>query len=191
MEACRIFHCLQVSEISWCTFIWVYFYLLCCTVDALCFSVRKHTSFSPVWLCLLIISSPSFSLFLFSGTWIIWVLVHLDEYSYSFSHSLSHFLISVFHSLLYLFIYNIIFLILNFYLGCLSLNLQGLILVFVLFVLLLSMFFLFGVMLLFHWCSAVYYFSESNEDFFKSILFSTWSFFPLVTLAFLLEAFLR
>lgn len=36
----------------------------------------------------------------------------------------------VFYSLLYLFIYNIIFLILNFYLGCLSLNLQGLILVF-------------------------------------------------------------
>ena len=128
LEACRTFNCLQVSEISWCAIIWVYFYLLCCTVDVLCFSVRKHTSFSPVWLCLLIISSLSFSLFLFSGTWIIWVLVHLDEYSYSFSHSLSQFLISVFYSLLYLFIYNIIFLILNLHLGCLSLNLQGLIL---------------------------------------------------------------
>lgn len=94
-------------------------------------------------------------------------------------------------SLFAILIYNIIFLILNFYLGCLSLNLQGLIFVFVFFVLLLPMFFLFGDMFLFHWCSAVYYFLESNEDVFKSILFSTWSFFPLVTLTFLLEAFLR
>ena len=120
------------------------------------------------------------------GCWSIWMSILI-----LFPTPFPIFLISVFHSLLYLFIYNIIFLILNFYLGCLSLNLQGLILVFVLFVLLLSMFFLFGDMFLFHWCSAVYYFLESNEDFFKSILFSTWSFFPLVTLKFLLEAFLR
>ena len=113
------------------------------------------------------------------GCWSIWMSILI-----LFPTPFPIFLISVFHSLLYLFIYNI-------YLGCLSLNLQGLILVFVLFVLLLSMFFLFGDMFLFHWCSAVYYFLESNEDFFKSILFSTWSFFPLVTLKFLLEAFLR
>lgn len=193
MEACRTFHCLQVSEISWCAFIWVYFYLLCCTVDVLCFSVRKYTSFSPVWLCLLIISSLSFSLFLFSGTWIIWMLVHLDEYSYSFSHSLSHFLISVFYSLLYLFIYNIIFLILNLHLGCLSLNLQGLIL-----------FFCFVCLYYYYQCSFYLVSCSSFIDavlsiiylslmriFFKSILFSTWSFFPPVTLTYLLEAFLR
>lgn len=179
MEACRIFHCLQVSEISWCAFIWVYLYLLCCTVDVLCFSARKHTSFSPVWLCLLIISSISFSLFLFSGTWIIWMLVHLDEYSYSFSHSLSHFFISVFYSLLYLFIYNIIFLILNFYLGCLSLNLQGLILVF-------------GSVCLSYYYHCSFYLVSCScfiaavlsiisvslmWIFLRSILFSTWSFF--------------
>lgn len=90
VEACRIFHCLQVSEISWCAFIWVYFYLLCCTLHV--FSIWKHASFNPIWRCSLIISSLSFSLFLFSGTLIIWMLIHLDESSSYFSHSPSHFL---------------------------------------------------------------------------------------------------
>ena len=193
VEACRIFPCLQVSEISWCAFIWVYFYLLCCTLHV--FSIWKHTSFNPIWRCSLIISSLSFSLFLFSGTLIIWMLVHLDESSYSFSHSSSHFLSLFFYSLLYLFFYSSIFQILNFYLGCLSLNLQGLILFFVLFCFVCLSYeclFLFGIMFLFYGCSVFSYFSETNEDFLKkSILLSTWSFSPPVTFTYLLEAFLR
>lgn len=98
-----------------------------------------------------------------------------------------------FYSLLYLFFCSTIFQILNFYLGCLSLNLQGLILFFVLFCLfVLWISFLFGIMFLFCGCSVFSYFSETNEDFFKkSILLSTWSFSPPVTFTYLLEAFLR
>ena len=84
-------------------------------------------------------------------------------------------------------------LILNLHLGCLSLNLQGLILFFCL------------VCLYYYYQCSFYLVSCSSfidavlsiiylslmRIFFKSILFSTWSFFPPVTLTYLLEAFLR
>lgn len=122
------------------------------------------------------------------GCWSIWMSILI-----LFPTPFPIFFISVFYSLLYLFIYNIIFLILNFYLGCLSLNLQGLILVF-------------GSVCLSYYYHCSFYLVSCScfidavlsiisvslmKIFLRSILFSTWSFLPPATLIYLLEAFLR